>query len=123
MRDGWFDILNLAIDEKLIVYKGWIGFHNNYATIYARLPNVVVECDGMGRVSIKEPAGEFGMKIELVYGTPYVESIGQESDYLGFGAPELGVGYISPAALELMDELCRHLIYRLETLSSSQSEN
>ena len=124
VRDMWFQTLDRAIDERLVVYKKWAKVKDLLGGVsYVPLDRMSVHC-GWG-IGLKLDEEKFLPSVYLI--TPFTDKepeIEQEVEeglsYLGLPAPELGVGGGSPAAIKLMDDLCRHLIDRLDRLSASQ---
>lgn len=125
VRDMWFQTLDRAIDKRLVVYKKWAKLKDFLGGItYVPLDRMSVHCGW--NISLVVEAGDvFFPSVYLIQTfTEKKLEIEQEVEeglsYFGLPAPELGVGQDSPAALKLMDDLCRHLIDRLDRLSASQ---
>lgn len=112
VRQQWFATLDEAMKEELSIYKGrvrirdWLG-----GVSYVPIAGLQAECSPLVGVSLIAPGGgkDVESSINLIGG--WRASTGQD-----VGLPELGVDEFSPAAIALMDDLCRHLVDRLEAM-------
>ena len=117
VREQWFAALDLAIKERLFVYKGRVRMYRFIGgVVYAPISNLEVECDPSAGISLvaeqHTKSNPFGLLIQLIG-----DSIAGDKDV---PTPKLGVGDQSPAAISLMDDLCRHLVGRLETMRKNK---
>ena len=114
VREAWFSALDQAIEKQISFYGNWLEvkpdsdlLFNNVR--YYHLSGVVARCDADSQeIALESIASteERGFLIMLVSEDPWSEKSSK--------APALGVGASSPAALTLMDDLCRHLVDRIE---------
>ncbi len=112
VRQQWFAALDRAMNEELSIYKGRVRIRDLLGGVsYAPIAVLQAECSPLVGISLIAPRG--GKDVESS-----INLIGAWGGATGEGVdlPELGVDEFSPAALSLMDDLCRHLVDRLETM-------
>ena len=128
VREQWFAAFDQAIKERLSVYKGRIRVDGTLGYVtYAPISNFRSECSPLLGISLTAARGgkdTSGVSIRLIgfnvgKHAPNLQSEATREIFknvFGTTAPELGVSNYSPAARSLMDDLCRHLVDRLEAM-------
>jgi len=111
VREQWIQALDRAMDERLFLYKGRLRIPNDLSNgyTYVLLSNLQIECDTDSGVWLTSPDGEEGIALLDTYG------FGGPTT---FEWPELERDVKdSPAAGNLMDELCRRVLDRITSLN------
>ncbi len=104
VREQWIQALDRAMDERLLIYKGRLRIRyikNGYT--YVPLANLQVYCDPWFGIQLTSSDAELAATLKLtgdLFG-PEIESSVKES----------------PAAGNLMDELCRRVLDRIASLN------
>ena len=113
VRQQWFAALDQAMKERLLIYKGRVRIQELFGggVTYAPITALHAECSPLVGISLIAPRGGEDVESSINLVGAWGAAIGQ-----GVSPPELGVGGSSPAALSLMDALCRHLVDRLEAM-------
>ncbi len=115
VREQWIQALDRAMDERLFLYKGRLripnGLTNGYT--YVLLSNLQIECDTDFGVWLTSPDAEEG--IALLDPLRLADHARLVDDPF---RPELERDVKdSPAAGNLMDELCRRVLDRITSLN------
>lgn len=114
VRQQWFAALDQAMKEQLSIYKGRVRIRGFLGGVtYAPIAALQAECSSLVGISLSAPHGGEEAEISINLIGAWGAAIGQ-----GVSPPELGVGGSSPAAMSLMDDLCRHLVDRLEAMAT-----
>lgn len=127
VREGWFEALDRAIDQKLVTHRNWVQISNLFgSTAYVHINSLVAECGrsietlswGVG-IGLSVAGGDrvFGGGLVLVHEQTARTNLPSKLWPEAVLAPTLGVGIRSPAARDLMAELCRHLIVRISGMT------
>lgn len=142
VRQAWFTSLDRAITDHFSFYKGRVVTMGPFSVVsFVPVELLEARCGGFPQIELVLPGGgaEGRETIPLVQMTNQEEiseqnaadasqetgknrgslEIPRAMSWFGVPAPPLGVGDRSPAALQLMNDLCRHLIDRIETMARS----
>ena len=145
VRQAWFAALDQAITDHIRFYKGRIVTVDHLSGVsFVPVDLLEARCGGfLSTIELVLPGGgkEGRETIPLLNAmfanveeaspenaTAAKKETANKQDTLdnplllsmwGSPAPPLGVGEESPAALRLMNDLCRHLIDRIETMARS----
>lgn len=113
VRETWFAALDEAIKKNIVLYRGRVRMSGEFGSVsYVPVADIRPVCGGfLYDISLKlafggEEASSFG--VDLVGGFGHYAFGGPKP----VPAPELGVNEFSPAAMNLMDDLCRRLLDR-----------
>ena len=115
VRQQWFAALDQAMKEELSIYKGRVRIQQLFGggVTYTPITSLQAECSPLVGISLIAPRGGEDVESSINLVGAWGAAIGQ-----GVSPPVLGVGRSSPAAISLMDDLCRHLVDRLEAMAT-----
>jgi hypothetical protein len=120
VREAWLQAVDSALEERIAGYRGRIRIEGPLEMGFSYLPAqlLTASCDTLQGIRLLGN-GE-GENQEVVYLVQETHSNDKpmDDDYFGVWAPSLGVGDSSPAARGLMDELCKHVVERLDEMAA-----
>ena len=108
VRQQWLAALDQAMKERLSIYKGRVRMRRLLLGVtYVPIAALQAECSPFAGIRLIAPP----RYTDEINSITLISRRGDDT-----WESRLGVGRSSPAAISLMDDLCRHLVDRLEAM-------